>query len=413
MTQAKKHIVIIGGGPAGLFAAEYLAGAGHAVHVYEHKPTLARKFLMAGRGGLNLTHSEDLESFIARYGAASDWVGPMVRDFTPSDLRDWCKGLGEETFVGSSGRVFPRSFKASPLLRAWQARLDGLGVTFHFNHHWAGWNDAGALMFTDKNGMAVVARAEATLLALGGASWPKLGSDAGWVDLLRGRGVAMAPFRPANSGFTHPWSDHFADRFAGQPLKSITLTHSGRSVPGEMMIAAKSHERGVEGGVIYALSASIRTAVEHDGETIVHIDLRPGVTLEDLARRLSGPRGRASFSTHMKKAGGLSPLAAALLRELGGEEVSTLSPIMLATLIKALPLPLSAPFGLARAISSAGGIAREAVKGDLMLQSLPGVFVAGEMLDWEAPTGGYLLQATFATALHAARGIERFLKASD
>ncbi len=413
MVQKYKNIAIIGGGPAGLFAAEYLAGAGYAVHVYDHKPTLARKFLMAGRGGLNLTHSEDLESFIARYGTAADWVGPMVRAFTPSDLRAWCEGLGQETFVGSSGRVFPRSFKASPLLRAWQARLDDLGVTVHFNHHWAGWNDAGALIFTDKNGASVITHADAVLLALGGASWPKLGSDAGWVDILRNRGVGITPFRPANSGFTHLWSDHFADRFAGQPLKSITLTHNARRVPGEMMIAAKSHERGVEGGVIYALSASIRDAVERDGQTTVHIDLRPGIALEDLARRLSAQRGRASFSTHMKKAGGLSPLAAALLRELGGDEVSTLSPIMLATLIKALPLTLSAPFGLARAISSAGGVARNAVNDDLMLNVVPGVFVAGEMLDWEAPTGGYLLQATFATARHAARGIEKILKGSD
>lgn len=389
-----RQAAIIGGGPGGLMAAEVLAKAGWAVTVFERKPTLGRKFMMAGRGGLNLTHSEPFEQFITRYGNTAAWLRPSLEAFTPTALRQWCEDLGQETFTGSSGRVFPKALKASPLLRAWIARLTTLGVQFKMQHEWQGWDSSGALLF---NGQPF--RADKTILALGGASWPKLGSDGGWASILKAKGIALAPFQPANCGFVVPWTALFASRYAGQPLKPVTLSHAGKSVPGEIMITAQ----GIEGGAVYALSAAIRESINQSGSATLHIDLRPGVSLDELAKRLADGRGSQSFSTYLKKAAGLSPLAASLLHEATPpEQRAGLNGATLASLIKALPVVTSQPAGIDRAISSAGGIRRETVDDNFMIKALPGVYAVGEMLDWEAPTGGYLLQATFSTAVKAA-----------
>jgi uncharacterized flavoprotein (TIGR03862 family) len=376
----KPSVAVIGGGPAGLMAAEVLAGGGCAVTVHERMPTVGRKLLMAGRGGLNLTHSEPREAFLSRYGEARDWLAPMLDAFPPSALRAWCASLGEETFVGSSGRVFPKSFKASPLLRAWLRRLDLLGVRVETRRRWLGPDDNAA---------------DATVLALGGASWPRLGSDGSWVDMLRQHGVAIAALRPANCGFEVEWSDHLRERFAGQPLKRIALSFGRQRVRGEAMITA----HGLEGGAVYALSAALREAILRDGRAVVGVDLMPDLDEADIGRRLAEPRGARSLSTTLRRIG-LSPAGVALLREsrLGS------SPAELAARIKNAAVIVVAARPIERAISTAGGVAREAVDETLMLKRLPGVFIAGEMLDWEAPTGGYLLQASFATAVVAARG---------
>lgn len=386
----EKQIVIVGAGPAGLIAAERLAQAGHSVAIYERKASPARKFLMAGRGGLNLTHSEDIEDFIARYGVASGRMGAMVRDFTPLDLRAWCEGLGEETFVGSSGRVFPKSFKASPLLRAWLRRLGMLGVTLYAGKTWEGWNKDGEPVF---NGEAV--KSDAVLLALGGASWPGLGSDGGWVPLLKKRGVMVNDLRPANCGFICAWSDIFIKKFAGQPLKAIAVTHAGKTGRGDMMI----DRNGIEGGAVYALSSDIRGTIEEEGSATIHIDLRPDIRAEEIVKKLARSREGKSLSNYLRVALNLSPVEINLLRETNTEPSS----------IKSIPLICTKPFPIDRAISSAGGIALDAVNDDLMLKALPGVFVAGEMLDWEAPTGGYLLQGCFASGVRAACGLARYL----
>jgi len=391
---------IIGGGPAGLMAAEVLAQAGHDVMVFDHKPTPARKFLMAGRGGLNLTHSEPLENFLTRYGTAQDWLAPAINAFTPADLRAWCEGLGQETFVGSSGRVFPRAMKASPLLRAWMARLEGSGVTFRYNHDWTGWDKAGKLTFSNADAVT----ADVTLLALGGASWPKLGSDGGWTKALAQLGVTISPLRPANGGFIVNWSEVFRTKFAGQPLKPVLFTFKDRTLQGEAMIT----ERGIEGGGIYALSSVLREEITAAGTAMLTLDLRPGITEDALADKLSTPARGKSFAEFMRKEAGLSPLATGLLREVN-RNPGQLQPDALAQLIKRFPLPLQAAFPIDRAISSAGGIVRGEVDARFMLLKKPGVFVAGEMLDWEAPTGGYLLQATFATAVAAAKGMVEYL----
>jgi uncharacterized flavoprotein (TIGR03862 family) len=385
-------VAVIGGGPAGLMAAEVLGGAGCAVTVYERMPAVGRKLLMAGRGGLNLTHSEPREAFLSRYGEARGWLTPMLDAFPPSALRAWCASLGEETFVGSSGRVFPKSFKASPLLRAWLRRLESLGVRFETRRRWLGWDDEGALSF---DGLPPV-RADATVLALGGASWPRLGSDGSWVDMLRQRGVEISSLRPANCGFEVAWSDHIRDRFAGQPLKRIALSFGGQRVRGDAMVTA----HGLEGGAVYALSAPLREAIARDGRAVVDIDLLPDLDEADIRRRLTEPRGARSLSTILRRIG-LSPAGVALLREtpLGS------TPAEIAARIKAVPVIVLMARPIERAISTAGGIVRDAVDDSLMLKRMPGVFVAGEMLDWEAPTGGYLLQATFATAVVAAHGV--------
>ena len=391
----KGEVAVIGGGPAGLMAAEVIAAAGIGVTVFERMPSVGRKLLMAGRGGLNITHSEPDDRFLARYGAAAPWMRAQLAAFSPQALRQWCEDLGQPTFVGSSGRVFPRAMKASPLLRAWLRRLDGLGVRLVTRAGWTGWDDAGALTFS--NGDRFVA--EATVLALGGASWPRLGADGGWTALLPD--IAVTPLSPANCGFAVGWSEPFRHRHAGTPLKPVALSFAGRTVRGEAMITAE----GIEGGAVYALAAALRDAIAAGGPARLLIDLRPDVPAARLSERLDRPRGSVSLSTFLRKQGGLSPVAVGLLREaLRSGETAPLS-----ALVKALPLTLTAPFGLARAISTAGGIALDELDRRLMLRRRPGLFAAGEMLDWEAPTGGYLLQGCLATGFSAGQGVVEWL----
>jgi uncharacterized flavoprotein (TIGR03862 family) len=391
-------VAVIGGGPAGLMAAEVLSAAGLSVAVFERMPTLGRKFLMAGRGGLNLTHSEDFERFAGRYGAAGERLRPMLEAFTPADLVAWAEGLGQATFVGTSGRVFPKALKASPLLRAWMARLEGRGVTLNLRSTWTGWNAAGDLTFETPDGSRAV-RPHATILALGGASWAKLGSDGAWVSLVAARGAEVAPFRPANVGFTAAWSEVFRERFAGAPLKNVALSFEGASARGDALAAGY----GLEGGAVYALSAALRDAIQARGSATLEIDLHPDVSPAQLTARLSRPRGGQSLSSWLRKAAHLSPAEIGVLREAHGVALPV-APDALAAAIKAAPIVLTGVQGLERAISSAGGLSFDALDG-LELKAAPGVFVAGEMLDWEAPTGGYLLQACFATGVAAARAV--------
>lgn len=395
------HIAIIGAGPAGLYAAEILSGAGHAVTVYDQKPSAGRKFLLAGRGGLNLTHSEPVPAFLQKYGAAQPLMARAFARFAPEDLIAWCRNLGIATFVGTSGRVFPEGLKATPVLRAWLKKLDRLGVVLAPRHRWTGW-EGDALTFETPNGPLRVA-ADATLIALGGASWPHLGSDGHWTDIFAGEDIAVAPLKPANCGFAVGWSDIFRDRHAGEPLKPVALSFAGRTQRGEIMIT----KSGVEGGLIYAFGAAIRDAIAARGGATINLDLRPDRSRDELVQRLAAPRGKQSLANHLRKAGGLSPLAASLLRE-GARDLPP-DPVLLAARIKALPLTLTAAAPIARAISTAGGVRLDALTEELMLKAKPGVFVAGEMLDWEAPTGGYLLQGCFSTAALAAAGIEAWL----
>lgn len=402
-----RSVAVVGGGPAGLMAAEAIAAAGGAVTVFDVMPSLARKFLLAGRGGLNLTHSEALEPFMARYGEARERLRPAIDAFSPEAVRAWCEALGEATFVGSSGRVFPVAMKASPLLRAWLNRLGGAGVSFRTRHRWLGWDGEGRLMFDTPEGEKTFA-ADAVVLALGGASWPRLGSTGAWVPLLAAKGVDVAPLVPANCGFLIHWSDVFRSRFEGQPLKRIAATFGGRSVRGEALVTAG----GIEGGAIYALSGALRDAIAAHGAAVVEIDLRPDMPVAALAARLSKARGKQSLSTFLRKAGGLSPVETGLLHETAPQRLTEMSVEAIAQLIKAVPLRLTGVAPIATAISSAGGIRWGEVDDQLMLRALPGTFVAGEMLDWEAPTGGYLLQACFATGALAGRGAIAWLAAA-
>ncbi|MCF8505118.1 MAG: TIGR03862 family flavoprotein [Caulobacter sp.] len=398
-----RHIVhIVGAGPAGLMAAERLAAAGHGVVVHEAMPSPSRKLLMAGRGGLNLTHTEPLEGFLSRYGEAKAVVAPWLERFSPTDMIGWAEGLGQATFVGSSGRVFPRAMKASPLLRAWLARLAAAGVELRTRSRWTGFAEGG-LTFDTPEGPANE-RPDAVVLAVGGGSWPRLGSDARWSPWLEARGVTVAPFRPSNVGFDHAWSPIFADRFAGQPLKPVAMTHGETGVRGEAMVT----RYGIEGGAVYALSAGLRDAIDRDGAATLVVDLRPDLSIEALASRLARPRGKDSVTNWLRKAGGLSPVAVGLLREIPGE--LPMGADKLARRIKAVRLTLTGVQGLDRAISSAGGVTLDQVDHGLMLKALPGLFVAGEMLDWEAPTGGYLLQASMASGATAAAGVTDWLK---
>ena len=398
-----KRAAVIGGGPAGLMAADVLARGGLAVTVYDQMPSLGRKFLLAGRGGLNLTHSEDLAAFLGRYGNASPLLRRAIEAFPPRDLREWSEGLGQPTFVGSSGRVFPKSFKTSPLLRAWLRRLGELGVKVRPRHRWQGWDADGRLRFVS-GGEDVAVQADVTVLALGGASWPRLGSDAAWVELLRAQGITVAPLRPANCGFIAPWSEPFR-RFEGQPLKRIAIAHGDKSVRGEAMITSN----GLEGGAIYALSSHLRDAIEKAGETTITIDLMPDVTCDTLVKRLGAPRGKQSLSNFLRKATRLAPAAIGLLREAAGPSLSPMNAAQLAALVKAVPITLTGIQPVTTAISTAGGIVFGELDERFMLKHKPGVFVAGEMLDWEAPTGGYLLQASFATGVAAGEGALAFL----
>ncbi|WP_306149795.1 MULTISPECIES: TIGR03862 family flavoprotein [unclassified Roseibium] len=394
--------LIIGAGPAGLFAAEHLSAKGYDVVVVDRMPSPARKFLIAGRGGLNLTHSEALEPFVSRYREAENFIKPLISDFPPESLIDWCEGLGQETFVGTSGRVFPKSMKASPLLRAWLRRLDDSGVRLLTRSAFRGFSQDGNALISRDNEAPSPMPARAVLLALGGASWPKLGSDAAWVPVLRDAGVEVVDFQPANCGFEVSWSAFIQQRFAGHPLKRIKVTCGPHSVLGESILS----EKGLEGGAIYALSAEIRTQLNQSGTAPISIDLRPQLTHQALHEKLGRPRGKQSMSTFLRKTVGLQPVEQALIRESG-----PLPEVLgeLATRIKNVPVTCTATYDIDRAISSAGGVALQEVDPHLMLRKMPGVFVSGEMLDWEAPTGGYLLQACFASGLAAANGITTYL----
>jgi flavoprotein, HI0933 family/uncharacterized flavoprotein, PP_4765 family len=399
---AQKTIAIIGGGPAGLMAAEVLSNGDHRVTVYEAMPTCGRKFLLAGKSGLNITHSEEFERFLTRYGAASGTLSDAIKAFTSSDIRSWAAELGTETFVGSSGRVFPTAMKASPLLRAWLKRLEAQGVEIKTRHRWTGF-DCNRIRFATPAGEIIV-QPDATLLALGGASWPRLGSDAAWVPWLKDKGVAINPFRPTNCGFDVDWSESFRERFAGHPVKSVLTTSDAGSHQGEFVIS----RHGIEGSLVYAHSAALRDQLEAEGRAVLVLDLAPGRTEERLTRDLARQDAKASFSNRLRKGVGLEGVKAALLRELV-PAANRLTPEELARTIKALPLAVLRPRPIEEAISSAGGVALDALDDGFMIRTLPGLFVAGEMLDWEAPTGGYLLTACFATGRAAAQGVQAFV----
>ncbi|MBI1174567.1 MAG: TIGR03862 family flavoprotein [Sideroxydans sp.] len=402
-------VAVIGGGPAGLMAAEMLTQHGLQVAVYDAMPSMGRKFLMAGKGGMNITHAEPLDNLLARYGSRRSQLEPLLHAFGPQALRDWMQGLGIESFIGSSGRVFPKEMKAAPLLRAWLHRLRERGVQFHVRHRWCGWNAQGALCFDSPQG-AVTMPVQATVLALGGGSWARLGSDGAWLPLLAQRGIATAPLRPANCGFDVAWSSHFRNRHAGEPLKSIAAactdtSGATRQQRGECMIT----EYGIEGGLIYALSAALRDVIAHTGhDATLLLDLLPDWTLQRVQIEVSHPRGSRSLASHLQSRLKLKGIKVTLLREvLSAEEMHDAA--RLAATIKALPLHLVAPRPLDEAISTAGGVMFEALDGKLMLKELPGVFCAGEMLDWEAPTGGYLLSACFASGRAAGLGALNWL----
>ncbi|MGG7518277.1 TIGR03862 family flavoprotein [Allorhizobium undicola] len=398
----QKTIAIIGGGPAGLMAAEVVAGHGHRVNVYEAMPTMGRKFLLAGKSGLNLTHSEDYDRFRQRFGAATEALGPALDGFTPQAVCEWAEGLGQTVFTGSSGRVFPSVMKASPLLRSWLARLELQGVRLLTRHRWTGFS--GRLLHFDTPEGQKTFEPDAVLLALGGASWPRLGSDAAWIPALAGAGVTFAPFRPANCGFDCAWSETFRERFAGAPVKSVAIMSAAGRIQGEFVIS----RHGVEGSLIYAHSAALRDGLEK-GKTDLMLDLLPGRSLEKLVRDLARQPAKLSLSNRLRKATGLEGVKLALLRETT-PELAQLAPEELGSRLKALPLALLRPRPIEEAISSAGGVHLEQLDCRFMLKDLPGVFLAGEMLDWEAPTGGYLLTACFATGRAAGLGMLEWLQ---
>ncbi|MDD5057409.1 MAG: TIGR03862 family flavoprotein [Sideroxydans sp.] len=476
MKQPQKCVAVIGGGPAGLMAAEVLARGGAHVEVFDAMPSVGRKFLMAGKGGMNITHAEDFDIFLTRYGARREHIEPLLRAFPPDALRAWIHDLGITTFVGTSHRVFPADMKAAPLLRAWLHRLRESGVIFHARHRWCGWDEQGALRFATPHGelrmnpenplaetspppcrgrvregvetlplsistpirACVVGasapynhglplagatfplqggrsgfgsngffemKADAVVLALGGGSWPQLGSDGAWVTLLEQRGITIAPLRPSNCGFEIAWSAHFREHFSGEPLKSVAATFGDVRKQGECLISA----HGIEGGLIYALSAALRDEIERKGHATLHLDLLPDWTMQKVQNEVSHPRGARSLSSHLQSRLGLKGVKANLLREvLSAEQMHDTN--LLAHTIKALPLRLIAPRPLSEAISSAGGVTFAALDKNLMLKELPGVFCAGEMLDWEAPTGGYLLSACFASGYVAGKGATDWLK---
>lgn len=418
LASAQCDVAIVGAGPAGLMAAQQLAQQGLAVWVLDGKATAGRKFLLAGKGGMNLTHSEALPAFTGRYAAASDWMAPLLHDFGAPQMRAWAHSLGVETFVGSSGRVFPHDMKAAPLLRAWLAHLRSLGVHFAMRHQWQGWATKKGrmqLLFATPQGLLTV-QAKAVVLALGGGSWPQLGSDGHWQSQLQAQGVTVHPLQPANCGFDvwgrngQGWTAYFAERFAGAPLKNVLITcPDAQEQPwqrqGEFVITAT----GVEGSVLYAASAVLRDRLHSQGQAQFAVDLLPGWSAEKVLAAVQHPRAARSLSSHLKSRLGLEGVKLALLYELLCKEQMADGPT-LAQAIKALPIVLKAPRPLAEAISSAGGVARDALNADLMLQALPGVFCAGEMIDWEAPTGGYLFTACFATGVRAAQGVQKYLQ---
>jgi uncharacterized flavoprotein (TIGR03862 family) len=400
-----RTIAIIGGGPAGLMAAEVLSRAGHAITVYEAMPTVGRKFLLAGKSGLNLTHAEDYRRFATRFGSASERLRPALDAFTPEDIRAWAAGLGTETFIGTSNRVFPTVMKASPLLRSWLRRLEAQAVDIRTRHRWTGFSGSG-YAFDTPDGPRVI-ECDAALLSLGGASWPKLGSDAAWIPWLREKGVKVASFRPANCGFDVEWSSLFRERFAGAAIKSVTATSGAGTFQGEFVIS----QHGIEGSLVYAHAADLRDRLETEQTAVLTVDLAPGRTAERLAHDLARQGSKASFSNRLRKAAGLEGAKAALLRECATAE-DLANPLTTAERIKALPIRLLRSRPITEAISSAGGIEWDAIDENYMLTARPGTFAAGEMLDWEAPTGGYLLTACLTTGRVAAQGIETWLNRS-
>ena len=423
MSVVRKAVAVIGGGPAGLMAAEELLKGGAQVDLYDAMPSLGRKFLMAGKGGLNLTHAEVKTDFVSRYGERSAQIAEWLQHFDAASLREWAQQLGIDTFIGSSGRVFPKDMKAAPLLRAWLHRLRSSGATIHVRHRWLGWDAKGALLFSTPQGETTV-KPDAVVLALGGGSWSRLGSDGAWAPLLESRGVVIAPLRPANCGFNVNWSEHFINRFAGEPLKNITATHvdaNGNELrrAGEFIVT----RHGVEGSLIYALSARLRDAIDNSGHsrprsesragcggnqavlniTTLHVDLTPAKSREQLISAIAHPRGARSMSSHLQSRANISGVKAGLLRECASKE-DYADPERLASAIKALPIKLISPRPLDEAISTAGGVRFDALDQNLMLRNLPGVFCAGEIIDWEATTGGYLLTACFASGRWAGQG---------
>ncbi len=403
--ESTRRAIVVGGGPAGLMAADVLAAGGVAVDVYDAMPSVGRKFLLAGKGGMNITHAEPTDAFVGRYGKRSAEVGAWLAGFGPDAVRAWIHGLGVDTFVGTSGRVFPTDMKAAPLLRAWLHRLREAGVRFHMRHRWLGWRDGG-LAFATPEGERIepIAQADAVVLALGGASWARLGSDGAWVPLLARRGVDVAPLAPANCGFDADWSAHFSGRHAGAPLTTVALALEdvdGRTWArkGQFVVTAT----GIEGSLVYALSAPIRDRIARDGQATVYLDLLPdhdaGRVLDEVAR----PRGPRSLASHLQSRLGIKGVKSGLLHECLSKEAYA-DPARLARALKALPLVLRRPRPIDEAISSAGGVRFEALDGAGMLRAAPGVFVAGEMVDWEAPTGGYLLTACFAGGRAAGHG---------
>jgi hypothetical protein len=400
-------VAVIGAGPAGLMAAEVLAQGGARVTIYDAMPSAGRKFLMAGRGGLNLTHSEALPEFLTRFGTAESHLARSIEAFPPDALRAWSEAVGQPTFVGSSGRVFPQAFKASPLLRAWLRRLDAMGVRLVLRHRWIGWDDNGRLVFQTPNGQHTV-ETRATVLALGGASWPRLGSDGGWVETLVARGILVTPLRPSNCAFGVQWSPVFRERHAGFPLKGIALRFGGSTVRGEIMLTLT----GIEGGPVYALSAPLREEIQTHGSAVLFVALKPDMSTPELAARLNAPRGKSSLATHLRKKLNLTPAAIGLIQEAAltfGGELMLMPMDELAINVNSVPMLLTSIAPIARAISTAGGISFDELDADFMIHRLPGVFAAGEMLDWEAPTGGYLLQASFATGAAAGKGALKYL----
>ncbi|WP_017463832.1 TIGR03862 family flavoprotein [Dyella ginsengisoli] len=413
MTDASSsRVAVVGGGPAGLMAAEQLCQAGVAVDLYDAMGSVGRKFLLAGKGGLNLTHGEGFADFVGRYGASATRVGAWLREFDAEALRDWARGLGVETFVGSSGRVFPSDLKAAPLLRRWVRRLHADGVRFHMHHRWLGWRDDGALRFATPDGERAV-EAAATVLALGGGSWPQLGSDGAWMGVLAAAGVTTTPLEAANCGFECAWSEHLASRFGGAPLKAV-VAHwqdadgTPRQRQGECVISGY----GLEGSLLYAIGPALRRQIRERGEAVLQLDLAPGYSVDVLAARLAAPRGKHSLGDWLRRRAGLDAAKCALVFEVADKTVLA-DTGRLAALVKALPLSLTAPRPVAEAISTAGGVALDGLDDSLMLTDRPGVFCAGEMLDWEAPTGGYLLTACFASGRRAGLGAVAWLKSAS
>ncbi|MCW8916463.1 MAG: TIGR03862 family flavoprotein [Magnetovibrio sp.] len=399
----KAQVAIIGGGPAGLMAAEVLCAQDVDVHLFDAMPSLGRKFLMAGKSGLNLTHGEAPDKFLSRFGTAQHHMESSLTNFSAKDIQAWARELGIKTFVGTSGRVFPKNHKAAPLLRAWVRRLRAEGLNVHVRHKWIGW-DGDALQFETPDGPAFM-KADATILALGGASWPKLGSDGAWVDPLSEQGIAIAPLRPANCGFDADWSDHIKTKFGGAPLKSVRLTFKDQIAKGDATIT----ENGLESGPVYTLSAALRDEIEANGTAVLHIDLLPGLSEAKVIEALNRPRGKKTMGTHLKRTLKLTGAKVALLHE-ALDKGTFQNPVGLAQGIKTLPITLVRPRPIDEVISTAGGIEFGGLTDGFMLNAKPGVFCAGEMLDWEAPTGGYLLSACMATGRTAGEAVAQFLK---